>query len=157
MHINTYFRFTSPTSTLRDSQAFVQSLGKAPEMSWIPTWQSSALMTAGMEVSWGTCSAAMCIMHTDILQGGNLEQGVTQKNSVWKSLAWKVFSAVHERARAYRAVTCALCRSASSMGEYRGIMNLCRVLPQGTAAKLAVDKAIDRLMTVGSIREDIQR
>ena len=49
------------------------------------------------------------------------------------------------------------CRSASSMGEYRGIMNLCRVLPQGTAAKLAVDKAIDRLMTIGSIREDIQR
>lgn len=43
------------------------------------------------------------------------------------------------------------------MGEYRGIMNLCRVLPQGTAAKLAVDKAIDRLMTIGSIREDIQR
>ena len=43
------------------------------------------------------------------------------------------------------------------MGEYRGIMNLCRVLPQGTAAKLAVDKAIDRLSTVGSIREDIQR
>jgi hypothetical protein len=50
-----------------------------------------------------------------------------------------------------------LCRSASSMGEYRGIMNLCRVLPQGTAAKLAVDKAIDRLSTIGSIREDIQR
>ncbi|KAL3150044.1 hypothetical protein ABBQ38_013395 [Trebouxia sp. C0009 RCD-2024] len=48
-------------------------------------------------------------------------------------------------------------RSASSMGEYRGIMNLCRVLPQGTAAKLAVDKAIDRLSTIGSIREDIQR
>lgn len=43
------------------------------------------------------------------------------------------------------------------MGEYRGIMNLCRVLPQGTAAKLAVDKAIDRLPTIGSIREDIQR
>ena len=43
------------------------------------------------------------------------------------------------------------------MGEYRGIMNLCRVLPQGTAAKLAVDKAIDRLSTIGSIREDIQR
>ncbi len=36
-------------------------------------------------------------------------------------------------------------------------MNLCRVLPQGTAAKLAVDKAIDRLSTIGSIREDIQR
>ncbi len=43
------------------------------------------------------------------------------------------------------------------MGEYRGIMNLCRVLPQGTAAKLTVDKAIDRLPTIGSIREDIQR
>ena len=43
------------------------------------------------------------------------------------------------------------------MGEYRGILNLCRVLPQGTAAKLAVDKAIDRLSTIGSIREDIQR
>ena len=50
-----------------------------------------------------------------------------------------------------------VCRSASSMGEYRGIMNLCRVLPQGTAAKLAVDKAIDRLPTIGSLREDIQR
>ena len=50
-----------------------------------------------------------------------------------------------------------LFRSASSMGEYRGIMNLCRVLPQGTAAKLVVDKAIDRLPTIGSIREDIQR
>lgn len=50
-----------------------------------------------------------------------------------------------------------LYRSASSMGEYRGIMNLCRVLPQGTAAKLIVDKAIDRLSTIGSLREDIQR
>ena len=36
-------------------------------------------------------------------------------------------------------------------------MNLCRVLPQGTAAKLMVDQATDRLSAIGSIREDIQR
>ena len=36
-------------------------------------------------------------------------------------------------------------------------MNLCRVLPQGTAAKLMVDQATDHLSAIGSIRDDIQR
>ena len=70
-------------------------------------------------------------------------EGISQKSSTVQSEV--------------RQVVWYVCRSASSMGEYRGIMNLCRVLPQGTAAKLVVDKAIDRLPTIGSIREDIQR
>lgn len=44
------------------------------------------------------------------------------------------------------------------MGEYRGIMNLCRVLPKGTLSKLAVDDAIDRCTPqIGNIREDIRK
>lgn len=43
------------------------------------------------------------------------------------------------------------------LGEYRNIMNLCRVLPGGTEAKLAVDGAIDACMPIGNLREDIFR
>ena len=44
------------------------------------------------------------------------------------------------------------------MGEYRGIMNLCRVLPKGMLSKLAVDDAIDRCTPqIGNIREDIRK
>ena len=44
------------------------------------------------------------------------------------------------------------------MGEYRGIMNLCRVLPKGTLSKLSVDDAIDRCTPmIGNIREDIRK
>ncbi len=49
------------------------------------------------------------------------------------------------------------CRSASSLGEYRGIMNLCRVLPNGTDAKEVVDDAIDMTAAIGNIRGDIHR
>ena len=49
------------------------------------------------------------------------------------------------------------CRSASSLGEYRGIMNLCRVLPNGTDAKEVVDDAIDMAAAIGNIRGDIHR
>jgi hypothetical protein len=42
-------------------------------------------------------------------------------------------------------------------GEYRGIMNLCRVLPHGAEAKSGVDKAIDACAVIGNIREDIMR
>ena len=49
------------------------------------------------------------------------------------------------------------CRSASIMGEYRGIMNLCRVLPNGSDAKLAVDNAIDLCASIGNLRNDIVR
>lgn len=38
------------------------------------------------------------------------------------------------------------------MGEYRGIMNLCRLMPAGTDAKLAVDEAIDRCAAIGNLR-----
>ena len=48
-------------------------------------------------------------------------------------------------------------RSASIMGEYRGIMNLCRVLPNGPDAKLAVDNAIDLASSIGNLRNDIVR
>ena len=48
-------------------------------------------------------------------------------------------------------------RSASLLGEYRGIMNLCRVLPAGVDAKLLVDEAIDRCARVGNLRDDILR
>lgn len=48
-------------------------------------------------------------------------------------------------------------RSASLLGEYRGIMNLCRVLPAGTGAKLLVDEAIDHCARVGNLRDDILR
>ncbi len=43
------------------------------------------------------------------------------------------------------------------MGEYRGIMNLCRVLPNGPDAKLAVDNAIDLASSIGNLRNDIVR
>lgn len=43
------------------------------------------------------------------------------------------------------------------MGEYRGIMNLCRVLPNGPDAKLLVDDAIDLGITIGNLRNDIVR
>lgn len=43
------------------------------------------------------------------------------------------------------------------MGEYRGIMNLCRVLPNGPDAKLVVDTAIDLASPIGNLRNDILR
>ena len=43
------------------------------------------------------------------------------------------------------------------MGEYRGIMNLCRVLPNGTDAKFLVDDAIDQGASIGNLRNDIVR
>jgi hypothetical protein len=43
-----------------------------------------------------------------------------------------------------------LCRSAGVMGEYRTIMNLCRVLPDGLDCKTAVDEAIDCCNDIGA-------
>ncbi|GAB4814186.1 hypothetical protein N2152v2_001232 [Parachlorella kessleri] len=44
------------------------------------------------------------------------------------------------------------------LGEYRGIMNLCRVMPGGLEAKASVDEAIDRCGPgIGNLREDIMR
>ncbi|KAK9839780.1 hypothetical protein WJX81_000925 [Elliptochloris bilobata] len=48
-------------------------------------------------------------------------------------------------------------QSASLLGEYRGIMNLCRVLPAGVDAKLLVDEAIDRCARIGNLRDDVLR
>ena len=47
-----------------------------------------------------------------------------------------------------------LTRSIES-GEYRGIMSLLRALPRGTDAKEAIDDAIDRCSSIGSITRDI--
>ena len=47
-----------------------------------------------------------------------------------------------------------LTRSIES-GEYRGIMSLLRALPRGTDAKEAIDEAIDRCSSIGSITQDI--
>jgi hypothetical protein len=47
-----------------------------------------------------------------------------------------------------------LVRSAQA-GEYRGVMNLCRVLPGGAEAKAAVDEAIDACEDIGNLRDDI--
>ncbi|KAL4521071.1 hypothetical protein Ndes2437A_g05017 [Nannochloris sp. 'desiccata'] len=47
-----------------------------------------------------------------------------------------------------------LVRSAQA-GEYRGVMNLCRVLPGGTEAKAAVDESIDACEHIGNLRDDI--
>ena len=47
-----------------------------------------------------------------------------------------------------------LVRSAQA-GEYRGVMNLCRVLPGGAEAKSAVDEAIDACEAIGNLRDDI--
>lgn len=41
------------------------------------------------------------------------------------------------------------------LGEYRGIMNLCRVLPSGGDAKKAVDDAIAQCKHIGNLKEDI--
>ncbi|KAK9804170.1 hypothetical protein WJX73_008272 [Symbiochloris irregularis] len=57
-------------------------------------------------------------------------------------------------AHAARPVTA---RTAAMLGEYRNIMNLLRVLPGGTEAKLAVDDAIDACYPIGNFREDIFR
>lgn len=44
------------------------------------------------------------------------------------------------------------------LGEYRGIMNLCRVMPGGLEAKASVDEAIDRCApSIGNLRDDILR
>eukprot|EP00210_Caulerpa_lentillifera_P000523 g506.t1 len=42
-----------------------------------------------------------------------------------------------------------------ALGEYRGIMNLCRVLPNGSKCKASVDASIDSCVAIGSLREDI--
>lgn len=42
------------------------------------------------------------------------------------------------------------CRSAGVMGEYRTVMNLCRVLPDGLECKTAVDEAIDFCNDIGA-------
>lgn len=47
-----------------------------------------------------------------------------------------------------------LSRSIES-GEYRGIMNLLRALPRGGDAKNAIDEAIERCKSIGSITKDI--
>lgn len=47
------------------------------------------------------------------------------------------------------------CRSAALAGQYRNIMNVCRVLPDGTAAKQAVDEAIDLCTPIGAIWQTI--
>ena len=49
-----------------------------------------------------------------------------------------------------------LVRSAQA-GEYRGVMNLCRVLPGGAEAKVVVDAAIDACVAIGNLRDDILR
>lgn len=41
-------------------------------------------------------------------------------------------------------------RAAALAGQYRSIMNVCRVLPNGSAAKLAVDEAIDLCTPIGA-------
>lgn len=48
-------------------------------------------------------------------------------------------------------------RTAAMLGEYRNIMNLCRVLPGGSEAKLAVDEAIEACSPIGNLRDDIFR
>lgn len=47
------------------------------------------------------------------------------------------------------------CSRNALLGEYRGIMNLCRVLPNGLDAKAAVDEAITRCGAIGNLRADI--
>ena len=42
-------------------------------------------------------------------------------------------------------------------GEYRAIMNLCRVLPNGLLGKGQVDEAIDLCTAIGNLREDVYR
>ena len=42
-----------------------------------------------------------------------------------------------------------------ALGEYRGVMNLCRVLRAGADAKEAVDAAIDACAGIGDVRRDI--
>lgn len=42
-------------------------------------------------------------------------------------------------------------------GEYRAIMNLCRVLPNGLVGKGEVDEAIDLCAAIGNLREDVYR
>lgn len=42
-------------------------------------------------------------------------------------------------------------------GEYRAIMNLCRVLPNGLVGKGEVDEAIDLCVAIGNLREDVYR
>ena len=42
-----------------------------------------------------------------------------------------------------------------ALGEYRSIMHLCRVVPNGLRCKAQVDEAIDDCVRIGSLREDI--
>lgn len=45
----------------------------------------------------------------------------------------------------------------AELGEYRNVMNLCRVLPGGAEAKAAIDAAINACDCIGNLREDILR
>ncbi len=42
-------------------------------------------------------------------------------------------------------------------GEYRAVMNLCRVLPNGLEGKAAVDAAVDLCAAIGNVREDVYK
>ncbi|KDD74204.1 hypothetical protein H632_c1491p0 [Helicosporidium sp. ATCC 50920] len=44
----------------------------------------------------------------------------------------------------------------TAAGEYRGIMNLCRVLVRGLEAKAAADAAVDRCANIGNLRADVE-
>lgn len=49
-------------------------------------------------------------------------------------------------------------RSNSDLGEYRGIMSLCRLLPAGFEMKLVVDEAIERCSEeIGNLKGDIKQ
>lgn len=60
-----------------------------------------------------------------------------------------------------RRVACLLpasplyCSRSALAGEYRGIMNLCRVLPLGLDAKAAVDEAINRWVLCAAVSHSV--
>ncbi|KFM27931.1 Triosephosphate isomerase, chloroplastic [Auxenochlorella protothecoides] len=78
---------------------------------------------------------------------GDVDSGLATPAEVFAALA-------ADGARvAYRRVS-ELSRNVGA-GEYRGIMNLCRVLRAGADAKEAVDAAIDACGAIGDLRADI--
>jgi len=96
----------------------------------------------GSSARFATAFACCCLMKKPL--GPDTE-------SIQPSKKPKIFQATAVR---HDSESSELSRSVE-IGEYRAIMNLCRVLPSGVDAKKAVDEAIEQCKDIGNLKEDI--
>lgn len=103
----------------------------------------------GSSARFAATFACCCLMNTNIaLQGEDTDAEISQGPLKRQKSNPDTGLTRHD------SETSELTRSIE-LGEYRGIMNLCRVLPRGADAKNAVDLAIEQCSIIGNIREDI--